>query len=65
MKKLLIIIAAVCYCVAPDLFVGPVDDAIVFLASTAYAMAASSEKEKNRDKNRDPEYVKQYREFFD
>lgn len=52
MKKLLIIIGAACYCFAPDLFFGPVDDAIVFLGSMAYTLAA------NNDKRRDPEYMK-------
>ena len=33
MKRLLILIGAICYCVAPDLFAGPIDDAIVLLGS--------------------------------
>ena len=38
MKKLLIIIGAVCYVAAPDLFFGPVDDAVISLASTTTPM---------------------------
>ncbi|MDO4869752.1 MAG: hypothetical protein Q4A65_05675 [Bacillota bacterium] len=57
MKKLLIIIGVICYCVAPDLFYGPIDDAIVFLGSAAYTFATTF----NRD--RDPEYIKMERDF--
>lgn len=41
MRNLLIIIGAVCYCVAPDLFFGPIDDAIVLLGSVVYTIASS------------------------
>lgn len=58
MKKLLIIIGAVCYVVAPDLFFGPVDDAVVSLASVMYAIAAP-----RANKNRDPQYMKMDRDF--
>ncbi len=58
MKKLLIIIGAICYVVSPDLFLGSVDDAIVFLGSVIYAIAAPGA---NRD--RDPEYIRMNRDF--
>lgn len=58
MKKLLIIIGAICYVVAPDLFFGPVDDAVVFLGSIIYAMAAPG-----ANRNRDPEYIRMDRDF--
>ncbi|MBQ9016542.1 MAG: hypothetical protein IJ109_10580 [Firmicutes bacterium] len=56
MKKLLIMIGAVCYVVAPDLFFGPVDDAVVFLGGIIYAIAAPAP-------NRDPEYIRMDRDF--
>lgn len=56
MKKLLIIIGAICYCIAPDLFAGPIDDAILVLASMAYSMNAAGGR-------RDPEYMKMERDF--
>lgn len=59
MKKLLIIIGAICYIVAPDLFYGPMDDAIVFLGSMAYTIAT------NYDRDRDPQYVKMYRDEYE
>ena len=58
MKKLLILIGAVCYCVAPDLFIGPLDDAIVLLASTALSTMMASAKQ-----GRDPEYMKMDKDF--
>ena len=58
MKRLLILIGAICYCVAPDLFVGPIDDAIVLLGS----MVVSSMIEKAKE-NRDPEYIRMDRDF--
>ena len=56
MKKLLIIIGAICYCVAPDLFFGPVDDAIIALGSVAYTLATTGG-------HKDPEYVTMERDF--
>ena len=41
MKKLLILIGIVCYCVSPDLFYGPIDDAIVALGGMAYTFGSS------------------------
>jgi hypothetical protein len=58
MKRLLILIGAICYCVAPDLFAGPIDDAIVLLGS----MGVSSMIEKAKE-NRDPEYIRMDRDF--
>lgn len=58
MKRLLILIGAICYCVAPDLFAGPIDDAIVLLGS----MIVSSMLEKPKQ-DRDPEYLKMNRDF--
>ena len=58
MKKLLIIIGAICYVASPDLFAGPLDDALLFLGSVIYAIAAPGP---NRD--RDPEYIKMERDF--
>lgn len=31
MKRILLIVFAIAYCVSPDLFIGPVDDAVVAL----------------------------------
>lgn len=56
MKKLLIVIGVICYCVAPDLFVGPADDAALLLASMIYSLSTSGER-------KEPEYVKAYRDF--
>ncbi len=50
MKKLLIMIGAVCYCVAPDLFLSPMDDAVIVLASMAYTLLGAKPK-------RDPEHM--------
>ncbi len=58
MKKLLIILGAICYVASPDLFAGPLDDAVLFLASCIYAIASPGA---NRD--RDPEYIKMDRDF--
>ena len=58
MKRLLILIGAICYCVAPDLFAGPIDDAIVLLGS----MVVSSMIEKAKE-NREPEYIRMDRDF--
>ena len=57
-KRLLILIGAICYCVAPDLFAGPIDDAIVLLGS----MMVSSMIDKAKG-DRDPEYMKMNRDF--
>lgn len=56
MKKLLIIVGAVCYVVAPDLFFGPMDDAIVFLGSIVYTIASSGS-------HRNPDYITMDRDF--
>lgn len=56
MKKVLIIIAAICYCLWPDLFAGPVDDAIVLLGSMAFTALTSKE-------HQDPVYMKMDRDF--
>ena len=58
MKKLLIIIGAICYVVSPDLFTGPLDDAMVFLGSIIYAACAVG-----AERDRDPEYIKMERDF--
>ncbi len=60
MKKLLIIIGAVCYVAAPDLFFGPVDDAVISLASIMYALMASGSRS---SRDRDPEYIRMSRDF--
>ena len=57
MKRLLIFVVVICYIIAPDLFVGPADDAIVSLGSLAYLFATTFEKD------RDPKYVKMDRDF--
>ena len=44
MKKLLIMIGIICYCVSPDLFYGPIDDAIVALGGMAYTLASARAK---------------------
>ncbi len=41
MKKLLIMIGIICYCISPDLFYGPIDDAIVALGGMAYTLASA------------------------
>ena len=58
MKKLLIIIGAICYVASPDLFAGPLDDALVFLGSVIYAVCTSG-----AERDRDPEYIKMERDF--
>ena len=58
-KRVLILVAAVAYCVAPDLFVGPLDDALVLLATSAITTLTAG----NTRQNRDPEYVKMERDF--
>ena len=44
MKKLLIMIGIICYCISPDLFYGPIDDAIVALSGMAYTLASARVK---------------------
>ena len=58
MKKLLIMIGIICYCVSPDLFYGPIDDAIVTLGGMMYTLASARAK--------GPKYMKanQY-DYFD
>ena len=58
MKKLLIILGAICYVVAPDLFFGSADDAAVVLGSIIYAIATAGE-----EKDRDPDYIRMDRDF--
>lgn len=53
MKRLLILIGAICYCVAPDLFAGPIDDTLILLATMAYSAMVEG-------RDRSPEYVKEY-----
>ena len=55
MKRLLII-GAILYCLAPDLFYGPIDDALILLGSMICAAAGQ--------KDRDPEYMKMYRKHL-
>lgn len=55
MKRVVLIVAFL-YCIAPDLFVGPLDDALVLLGSMAFAGASPL-------KNRDPEYMRMDRDF--
>ncbi|MBQ6402012.1 MAG: hypothetical protein IJI20_06995 [Firmicutes bacterium] len=52
--KRLILIAAILYCVSPDLFAGPVDDILVMLAGTVCSTVP---------RDRDPEFRKLYREY--
>ena len=58
MKKLLIMIGIICYCISPDLFYGPIDDAIIALGGMAYTLASARAK--------GPKYMKanQY-DYFD
>ncbi|MBQ6401745.1 MAG: hypothetical protein IJI20_05605 [Firmicutes bacterium] len=58
MKRLLILLGAICYCVAPDLFVGPADDVLVLLASTVLSTLVAGAKE-----NRDQEYIRVERDY--
>ncbi len=55
MRKLIWVIA-ILYCIAPDLFPGPVDDALVTLATIIYTAQTAS-------KSRDPEYIKMEKDF--
>jgi len=57
MKKMLILIGAICYCLAPDPVVGPLDDTIVMLATMVFSAMTAGPKD------RDPHYVKMDRDF--
>ena len=56
MKKILILVLAIGYCLSPDLFAGPVDDAVVMLGSMAFTALTSKDR-------RDPTYMKMDRDF--
>ena len=51
-------IGIICYCVSPDLFYGPIDDAVVTLGGMMYTLASARAK--------GPKYMKanQY-DYFD
>lgn len=51
MKKLLIMIGVICYCVSPDLFFGPMDDAVIVLAGIAQTLLGAGAR-------REPEWKK-------
>ena len=55
-KRYLILIGAICYCIAPDLIAGPVDDSLLVMASMVYSMITAD------NKDRDPEYIKMKRD---
>ena len=55
--KRLILIGAFLYCVAPDLFAGPLDDTLILLGSMLLNAGSSTSK------NRDPEYMKIDQDF--
>lgn len=50
MRKLIWAIA-ILYCIAPDLFPGPIDDALITLASMIYTAQSAS-------RNRDPVFMR-------
>ena len=59
MKKLLIMIGIICYCISPDLFYGPIDDAIIALGGIAYTLASARAKGPEYAKANDYNYFEQ------
>ena len=55
-KGVIFLIGAICYCLAPDLFAGPLDDTLIVLGSLMYSVLTT-------DKKKDPDYIKMDRDF--